>query len=193
MTDMKKLLFTILLLLTSSISFAQDEHMKFMGIPIDGPLESFVQKLKTKGYSHIETRDGIAILRGEFATQKNCQIHVTTSGGRDKVNIVTVIFPKRQTWGDIMDHYTTYKSLLTEKYGQPECVEEFSEREPTSDFLKFHALLLGCCTYASEFRCDNGSIQLSMTKMNYNSASVYIKYIDTANTEELRKKVLEDL
>lgn len=93
-------------------------------------------------------------------------------------------------------HYkvrTTLKEMLTEKYGTPECIEEFSDREPSSDFLKFHAILNDECHYISEFSCENGKIQLTMSKQDYNSASVILKYIDKANADETRKKVMDDL
>ncbi len=89
--------------------------------------------------------------------------------------------------------YYTLKEMLTEKYGTPECIEEFSDREPSSDFLKFHAILNDECHYISEFSCENGKIQLTMSKQDYNSASVILKYIDKANADETRKKVMDDL
>ena len=60
--------------------------------------------------------------------------------------------------------------MLTEKYGDPEVSERFSGDEPPSDFLKFHALLHDERHYVSEFACENGKTQLTMTKQNYNTA-----------------------
>ena len=89
--------------------------------------------------------------------------------------------------------YYTLKDMLTEKYGTPECVEQFSDREPSSDFLKFHAILNDECHYVSEFSCENGKIQLTMSKQDYNSAAVILRYIDKVNADETRKKVMDDL
>ena len=83
--------------------------------------------------------------------------------------------------------------MLTEKYGTPECIEDFSDRTPSDDFLKFHALLRDECHYVSEFSCENGKIQLTMKKQDYNSAAVILRYIDKANADETRKKVMDDL
>lgn len=47
---MKKLTFTLLMLLTLSLS-AQDNVMKFMGIPIDGPKSEMISKLEEKGFA----------------------------------------------------------------------------------------------------------------------------------------------
>ena len=161
---MKQLILSLLLAVCTVCS-AQTNHMKFKGIPIEGTLNSFVQKLKDKGYTFIGQQDGMAILKGEFAASKGC----------------------------ITKSYYTLKDMLTEKYGNPECIEEFSDREPSSDFLKFHAILNDECHYVSEFSCENGKIQLTMSKQDYNSASVILRYIDKANADETRKKVMDDL
>ena len=167
---MKHLILSLLLAVCTVCS-AQTNHMKFKGIPIEGTLNSFVQKLKDKGYTFIVAR----------------------FSDRDQVNLVAVIFPEEETWTGITKSYYTLKDMLTEKYGTPECIEEFSDREPSSDFLKFHAILNDECHYISEFSCENGKIQLTMSKQDYNSASVILKYIDKANADETRKKVMDDL
>ena len=47
---MRKTLLTFLLCLFTTISFAQ-EHMKFAGIPLNGTITQFQQKLLAKGYT----------------------------------------------------------------------------------------------------------------------------------------------
>ena len=165
-----------LLLAVCTVCSAQTNHMKFKGIPIDGTLNSFVQKLKDKGYTFIGQQDGMAILKGEFAATKGCTIGVARFSDRDQVNLVAVIFPEEETWSGITKSYYTLKDMLTEKYGTPECVEQFSDREPSSDFLKFHAILNDECHYVSEFSCENGKIQLTMSKQDYNSAAVILRF-----------------
>ena len=147
---MKHLILSLLLAVCTVCS-AQTNHMKFKGIPIEGTLNSFVQKLKDKGYTFIGQQDGMAILKGEFAATKGCTIGVARFSDRDQVNLVAVIFPEEETWTGITKSYYTLKDMLTEKYGTPECIEEFSDREPSSDFLKFHAILNDECHYISEF------------------------------------------
>ena len=190
---MKKCLLLTILTVFCTIAFAQTEHMKFKGIPMTGSLTSFVEKLKTKGYSYIGKQDGVAFLKGEFASVKKCTIGVATFNGKDQVNSVVVFFPDKKLWSEISSDYFGMKELLTEKYGNPESVEEFTNGNPEDDFLKFYAILKGECNYISEFSCDNGKIQLSMKKANYSSASIYLKYIDDTNAKELKKKILDDL
>ncbi len=68
-----------------------------------------------------------------------------------------------------------------------------TDREPSSDFLKFHAVLNDECQYISEFNVDHGKIQLTLVKSDYDKASVVLRYIDNANAQETRKKVMDDL
>ncbi len=46
---MKKLVFFVLALLLGLASTSAQQHLKFMGIPIDGNIENFTAKLKAKG------------------------------------------------------------------------------------------------------------------------------------------------
>lgn len=162
---------------------------------MEGTLNSFVQKLQKQGFTYIGTKEGTAILKGEFATTKGCTIAVARFSNKDQVNIVAVMFPEMKSWSTIYSSYSTYKEMLTEKYGQPECVEEFSvgTDNDDSDWSKFHALTHDECHFVSEFTTENGRIQLTMSKMDYNTASVVIKYIDDVNAAETRRKVMEDL
>ncbi|MBO5627880.1 MAG: hypothetical protein J5965_02225 [Aeriscardovia sp.] len=189
---MKQLILS-LLLAVCTVCNAQTNHMKFKGIPIEGTLDSFVQKLKSKGFTYLGQQDGMALLKGEFAATKGCTVGVARFSDRDQVNLVAVIFPEEESWSGITKSYFTLKDMLTEKYGTPECIEEFSDRTPSDDFLKFHALLREECHYVSEFSCENGKIQLTMKKQDYNSAAVILRYIDKANADETRKKVMDDL
>ena len=61
------------------------------------------------------------------------------------------------------------------------------------DFSKFYALLNDECHFLSEFSTNNGKIQLTMGKKDYDSASVILRYIDSVNASETRKKVMDDL
>lgn len=186
-------LFISLLLAVSMVCMSQTTHMKFKGIPMEGTLNSFVQKLKDKGFTYLGQQDGTALLKGEFAATKGCTVGVTRFSDRDQVNLVAVIFPEEETWSSIASSYYSLKEMLTEKYGTPESTEEFSGFEPNNDSSKFYYLLHDNCNFISEFTCEGGKIQLTMKKHDYNSASVVLRYIDRVNADETRKKVMDDL
>lgn len=97
---MKQFLLTLLLTFAVGIGYAQTEHMKFKGIPMEGTLQSFTNQLKTKGFMPIGIQDGVSLLKGEFAGYKNCTIGAVA----DKSGMickVSVFFPEMEKWGDL--------------------------------------------------------------------------------------------
>lgn len=90
--------FLILAFVTSAIALAQNnsEHMTFKGVPIDGTLNEFVDKMKQARFTYIGTHDGIAVLQGDFAGHKGCTIGVYTLKSSNKVNTIAVMFPPQK-------------------------------------------------------------------------------------------------
>ena len=54
--------------------------------------------MKQNGFTHIGTEDGVAMLKGDFASYKNCIVGVATLKQKDLVSKITVIFPECDTW-----------------------------------------------------------------------------------------------
>ena len=77
---------------TAQIKNDSSKHLLFKGVPIDGPLPEYVNKLKKHGYTHKGTDNGLAILEGEFATYKNCTIGVSASVRKNVVSKIVVFF-----------------------------------------------------------------------------------------------------
>lgn len=188
---MRKMLFTLAFAFMAMVTFAQGDHMTFKGIPMQGPLNAFVQKLKGKGYTLVKTEQGAAALKGKFATYNDCLVIVYAEKGN--VSSVAVMFPEQRTWNSITNRYYSLVDMLTEKYGTPETIEEFSDREPGDDYLRFHAILNDECTYASKFKTQNGGVILTMAKVNYNTASVVINYYDNQHEQAKKKTMMDDL
>jgi hypothetical protein len=167
--------------------------MKFMGIPIDGTMESFVQKLKTKGLKYKGTEDGMANLTGEFAAISDCNIYVVRFSDRNQVRQVMVAFPITDDWSTLADTYFNLKKNLTVKYGEPQSVVEAKDKESSDNHIKLIKLVMDESKYVSVFTCENGKIELSMTKAGMLSARVLLRYFDNANTAELQKRMMDDL
>lgn len=173
-------------------AFAQEEHMTFMGIPMNGPVNSFVQKLQKKGMTHFDKREGTIGLKGRFATYNDCTIIVYENKGN--VSSVAVMFPEQNSWNSVTNRYYSLQSMLVEKYGTPKTIEYFSNGDPGYDYLRINALQHDECFFASEYYTSKGNIILSMVKgMDYNTASVCIIYRDGMNTEDSRKAMMDDL
>lgn len=189
---MKQLFLTIMLTLLVGVCPAQTEHMKFKGIPMEGTLQSFTNKLKAKGYEPVTIKDGISLLLGEFGGYKNCTI-CAIADKSGMICKVSVFFPDMDKWGDLEGCYLNYKSMLSEKYGEPTtCVEEFQDEYADDDFRKLHAVKMDRCKYYSVFSGNNGEIQLEITHQDFN-CNVMISYFDKANQDKLRQQIMDDL
>ena len=53
---------------------SQTKELEFLGIPIDGSVASFVEKLKAKGYQVVKQTETTAELKGNFWLFENCTI-----------------------------------------------------------------------------------------------------------------------
>lgn len=195
---MKKIIITLIAALTTIISFAQtqsSDHLIFKGVPIDGTLNEYVAKMKQNGFSLIDTKDGVAMLTGDFAAYKNCIVGVATLKQKDLVSKITVIFPECDTWSLLSGNYFNLKEMLTQKYNAPSnCVEKFdSYSEPDDDSGRMHAVKFDNCKYYTTYETDKGSIQLSIEHDGVLKCFVMLSYYDKINSEIIKTKAIDDL
>lgn len=196
---MKRYLFSFLFSITLFTSFAQvktdpSKHLSFKGVPIDGTLSEYVSEMGEIGFTHKGTKDGIALLRGDFASYKNCIISVSTLKKKDLVSKITVMFPDCDTWSALSANYFHLKELLTEKYGNPsKCVEKFQSYTPDSDGSKLIDVKLDACKYCTTYETENGTIQLSIEHGVLMDCFVTLVYIDKINSDTIKKQALDDL
>ena len=64
---MKKIIGLLFAVLFSAGLYAQEEVIKFLGIPVDGTKQEMIQKLKSKGFTYNQRED---VLEGEFNGEK---------------------------------------------------------------------------------------------------------------------------
>ncbi len=195
--SMKKITTSLLLFLFTISSFSQSnsEHLTFKGVPIDGTLSEYVMEMKKAGFTLVETKDGIAILEGDFAAYKDCAIGIVTLKQKDLVSKITVVFPDHDTWSSLSTNYYNLKELLTEKYGEPvENKEKFdTSSQPDDDYSKMFQVQFNNCIYYTTYETENGSIQLSIDHEGVSNCFVRLTYFDKTNSEIIRAKALDDL
>lgn len=172
-------------------------HLRFKGVPIDGSLSVFVRNMKAKGFVVESSANGCAILTGDFAGFKECEVAVSTLTGQDLVAGITVRFANREKWGEILSDYTALKDLLTQKYGKPaSCVEEFQSRlrfSKLDDSAKFIRLQHDECNFTTVFKPANGTVTLHMDHESYLKCFVTLTYADRNNSASVRQRALDDL
>ncbi|MCM1079665.1 MAG: hypothetical protein NC344_10320 [Bacteroidales bacterium] len=174
---------------------AKNTHLKFKGVPIDGALETFVTRMKHKGFKYEgSTEDGYEVLTGEFAGSKNCSIYVATLDNQDLVSRIYVKFPERERWEYLYGEYEELKKMLTEKYGKPSsCTEKFLTFSTKTDSDKMRAVDFGECKYESCFNVNNGEIVLWIEHEGFSTCYVMLLYKDKANTTTVRRHAKDDL
>lgn len=189
---MRRLFTTFISLIFATAIFAQESHLKFKGVPINGSLTEFVNKIKSAGFTHLGTEDGIAVLEGDFAGYKKCTVGVYTIKPLNIVSMIGVIFNSRENWTDLESDYNLLKEMLTEKYGAPSQVIEEFEHSTIDDDDKLFELQMNRCTWASLFKTDLGEIELLIHHQDFQT-NVILRYRDKANTEKVRQQALNDL
>lgn len=194
---MKKTILLLTFVCITITSFAQEsnEHLMFKGIPIDGTLNSFVAKLKQKGFTHITTSDGVAMLSGDFAAYKDCTVGAVSLKNKDLVCKVAVIFPSCDTWSALENNYLSLKQMLTKKYGEPsDCVETFqSYSQPKDDGQKMYELKFDRCKYYTIFETEKGNIELQLAHQNVTECYVVLSYFDAINQQAVMSDAMDDL
>lgn len=196
---MKKIIITLLLLMVlMTSSFAQSsEHLKFKGVPIDGTLNEYVNKMKQAGFYYEATEDGIALLSGEFAGYSDCIVGVKTLQKLNLVHEIVVLFPSQDKWAGLNYDYERLKTMLTKKYGEPdECIERFNAPSymTMDDNAKMYQVESNNCEYYSKYDTNNGSISLTISNDGYEfGCRVKLFYTDKTNSEIFDDAVMEDL
>lgn len=175
---------------------AQEQHLSFKGVPIDGTLKEYTNAMVKAGFKIEETtNDGVARLSGDFAGYKGCIVYVSTLNNLDVVNRIEVLFPRKETWSSIMADYEHIKSLLTTKYGKPSMTtERFTgpSARAVSDGLKMSALRTGNIEWFTIFSSGLGDIELTVVAASCDGR-VKLTYFDKKNTEAVRQNALDDL
>ena len=97
---------------------AQNEHLEFKGVPIDGNIDYFVSELKKQGFEELHRLDAGVIMTGKF-TGKDANIYILPSAKTRTVWKVSAQFGKDESWQDLKSYYFEYVKLYASKYGEP--------------------------------------------------------------------------
>ncbi len=183
----------ILLSLNLSAQSTENQHLLFKGVPIDGTLSEYVEKMKLNGFTLLDSTNYGAMFNGEFANYQNCKIGVGTSNKKDLVSTVFVMFPEREEWNDLYGDYNRLKQMLSEKYGIPnESKEKWENDYEPSLAFRMSAIKRGECNFTTTFVKPNGKIQLRIEHQDA-TCFVFLGYFDKINGEIMKAKAIDDL
>lgn len=180
-----------------SVAMEQSTHLKFKGVPIDGPLEQFVARMVRKGFEVTSAREEEVVrLEGDFAGFKQCEVYVSTLDNQNLVSRITVWFPIQDQWKNLYGDYKTLKEMLTEKYGKPtSCVERFTDYlgNVGDETFRMSSVRDGGCKYVTRFSTDEGDITLSIEQRERSYCFAQLVYQDKENGQVVRKSAIDDL
>lgn len=191
---MKKLLLLFAFVFSINIIGAQNAHLTFKDIPIDGNVKDFADKLSKKGFTQIEgLEDDIIRMEGKFA-DFNAEVWLVATPKTKTIWKVVVTTKKYTSWSSIKADFEEYKEIYTKKYGKPANDYHFFSRPYyEGDGYEMQALKLEKCTYATVFKIPEGGIMIKMTKWG----DISFSYEDNVNVKiknsESEQSVLNDI
>ena len=182
----------LLTMLFTVINIMAQEHLSFKGIPMEGSMTEFCQKLKTKGFTQIGRDNNVTLFTGDFTGRKST-VGVSATDNGKSVHSVIVIFEESSEWNTLVNTYEYYKGLYVRKYGEPSACRENNPSRLDSNISLMYELCQGTVTYASAWNVTGGTIELSIEKDGYSDGVVIIRYRDAQNVENKIQKDLEDI
>ena len=129
----KKKFITLLLLAITMSAFAED-HLKFMGIPINGQLTTFCQQLEKKNFKLEKAHADRARYEGSFTGKTVCVI-VEATPKTHTVCDVLVAYKDNRTWEEMEDLYSGLKEQLTAKYDEPVEWHQLGDAPKNASFM----------------------------------------------------------
>ena len=190
---MKKILLTLAVFL-AAINMVAQEHLTFKGIPIEGSMNEFCQKLKAKGFNLVGKENNLSYLTGDF-TSREVTIGVSATDDGQNVVAVIVLFDKSEEWKILADTYDYYKILYTRKYGEPSASKEYNPATHDSNTAFMAEVYKGTVEYSSEWKVAGGDIHLSIEKSSGGvfEGMVVIRYVNSQNIEAKIQSDLDDI
>lgn len=186
-------LFVFMVIALTSYAQSNSEHLSFKGIPIEGSMSEFCQKLKAKGFTSLGIKNDVSLFMGDF-TGRNATIGVTATEDGQSVFAVTVLFDPSGEWSNLVDIYNYYKDLYIRKYGKPTISKESNPARSDSNSALMAEVYDGTVIWGSAWEVTGGDIELSIEKTTgFYEGMVVIRYRDSQNIEIKIQKDLEEI
>lgn len=170
---MKKILSILTFLLLAWAAAAQD-HLKFEGMALEGPYDTFTRIMRRNGFKFTGKDPREPFMRGKvFGEQADVTILVTPR--TYQVYMVMVSYPRRTGWQTLKNQYDSMKLKLYARYGEPVLtMEQFSS--PLAENNPLGALEAGNASFVCSYAAPGGEIILSLSQ----DARVQLHYMDAA-------------
>lgn len=175
----------LLILIISCLCFTQafcDNHLKFLGFPIDGTVNEYASKIKSKGFyvssENAYAPKGLRVMRGPFLGEER-DIGLIYDKDTNLMYGVTFV-SKYYDEKDAKSLYDKFVSLLREKYPNATfnpSAEDEVEGDPIS-----------CCT----FLVKEGFISLCIADDDSGHLFIKLTYVDNINYNKIYEREHQD-
>ncbi len=157
---------------------AQEEHLRFNGIPLDGPVEAFTVALE--GFTVLGSNDAGIILQGTLYG-RSCKLLVKSLPGSGIVYGVDASLPIRNDWSVCKGDYLALQKELSAIYGRPKKIEKFDHPFREGDRCELRHLNMGLCKWLSDYMTPEGSVSLRIQPVIVNNGQVVVSFEDRQN------------
>ena len=211
---MKKILFSFLAIIIALNTFAQDRHLRFMDIPLDGKISAFNKELKMKGFTQDELArkhiKGAYIYNGVFAGE-NAQVFIDYDS-KTKIVYQACVIITRYSKESVTQLYENMRDMLEEKYSKDEGVQFFEimkeelgnkMKEDGIEHFQWKHTSIENGYEATNFLIPNldkrdllGVIKIFVSESltsDIPKYDLYIRYSDWQNSELNRENKMDDL
>lgn len=186
----KYLLLLVLTLYVANVDASN--HIKFMGIEINGNYDSFKDSLKVRGFTYVSSFETLHKFYGKFANEI-VTLNVLASPKTQTVCKVIVYFPEREGWKELKKDYFTKKEMYKSKYPLDREFEFFSFPYEDGDGYEMRAVAKEKCRYISFYLAMGGHITLEIDK----EAKLKVIYEDRENIKiaqkEMEQNAIDDI
>ena len=191
---MRKILLLILCCFTMCVIAQETKHLEFKGVPMEGNVFSFADKLVEKGFKWEEPLEGYIFMTGRFMEREVGVLIMGTSKTNTIWKIVVITDEEFTTWYRLKSKYTEYTRLFTKKYGMPTAhFEFFSSPYYEGDGYELQGFRENKGNYASFYESSKGTITVQIN----NKCHIEFNYEDKINVEIMQKekedKILDDI
>lgn len=175
-----------LMLMCASITMFAEEHLKFKGVELNGPLQEFVNQMESQGFTFKEEFSNGAIMKGAFMGYSNCELFIYTTPNTKLVWKVCVYLPEeKNSWYSLKSDYTKSVEAFTGKYGKPtDKFSFFSKPYYDGDGYEMTGVKTEKCHFSSFWELEKGTIVVKITKW----CQVSLGYEDKVNSDLMEQE-----
>jgi len=156
---------TLIVIATFVLLTLKSNSQQFYGVNISGPLPTAIEKFKQKGFVLKTTLDMGVIMKGRIVNQ-DVSLFIFITPKTKMVFKMVVYFDELNSFDGLYSQYDKMVSTLTQKYGEPDFVEEkFITPYELGDGYELTALEVEKCLYSTTWLYKNNlNVQVQISK-----------------------------